>query len=297
MEPGGEDHDPEQRDAESERGEDRYFQPASSARRLPLKPDEQCRGRGRRLDEQPGGAEVAGERDGEQHAPRTRRGARSRRGGRGGETNDPRRCRGTRARRARWRGRRAPITAEEQPAGGVDHDPCPPRSGRDREADGRADPRHRERAGETPSTTCRRDESRASRPRVAGAATTASARTSRSVTQAPRMAESPVPNSTKMRRWKAAATSAINVRSSATPSSITSDECAGQLERREREPVLDEDDPDDLSRVGRRVERSRARRRRARARRALHLASIEAERGHRARSGRARGRGGTGRRG
>ena len=60
------------------------------------------------------------------------------------------------------------------------------------------------------------------------------------------------PNSAKMRSWNTAATSATSVRSSATPSSITSDEVPGSSSAASAS-VLDEHDPDHLEQAARRV--------------------------------------------
>ena len=67
--PACEDDDPEQRDAEAERGEDQVLPAGLERARLAAEADEQRRGGGRRLDQQPGGAEVPGERHREQDRP------------------------------------------------------------------------------------------------------------------------------------------------------------------------------------------------------------------------------------
>ena len=100
--PRREQHDSEQRDAEAERGQDQVL-PAGLERARPAAETDEQRGCGRRrLDEQPGAAEVAGERHCEQDGPeRVQKGevvalVRAR--------DAP--SQGTRARRARWRSRR-----------------------------------------------------------------------------------------------------------------------------------------------------------------------------------------------
>ena len=94
----------------------RYFQPASSAVGSPAEADEQRRGGGRRLDQQPGDAEVAGERHREQHGPeRGKRAVVQARAALRRGRAPSRARRGRRARRARSRGRRAPITPTKRP--------------------------------------------------------------------------------------------------------------------------------------------------------------------------------------
>ena len=126
-EAGGEDDDPEQRDAEPERGEHQVLPPRLERARLAAEADEQRRHGGRRLDEQPGDAEVARQRHGEQDGPeRVEQGEvrllaprpGSQRAAHGAEVGG----RDEHAREAYER--RHP---EQQPAGGVDCDPVPER--------------------------------------------------------------------------------------------------------------------------------------------------------------------------
>ena len=210
----------------------RYFQPASSARGLAAEADEQRRGRGRRLDEQPGGAEVAGQRHREQHRPegveRRRSTSRSRR--RSGDERAAHASPGRRARRARWRGRRAPMTPTSSPPAasttiqlpttGVPGRPSATAASATASAAGRDAPASATRV----ASRARRDGDEP--PRSAPAAATTAPGEQLAASHAGSSARRCRRRRTRRRsaRGRRAATSATSVRSSATPSSITSDE-------------------------------------------------------------------------
>src|SRR5207248_6805228 len=65
----GEQDDPEQRDAEPERRQDEVLPPRLERVASPAEADEQRRGGGRRLDEEPRAAEVSDERHRDEHRP------------------------------------------------------------------------------------------------------------------------------------------------------------------------------------------------------------------------------------
>ena len=82
-----EDEDPQQRDVSPKVVSTRYFQPASSALRLPLKATSSAEAAVRRLDQQPGDAEVVDQRQREQRRPEEVEGRRSTRRGRARRVN------------------------------------------------------------------------------------------------------------------------------------------------------------------------------------------------------------------
>ena len=116
-------HDPEQGEAESERGEEQVLPAGLERARLAAQPHEDRRGGRRRLDQQPRSTEIAGQRHRREHGDECRqRGVVGTRTVRGAE--EPRRS----AVEVRRRGDRAresdePDHADHQPARRVDHDP------------------------------------------------------------------------------------------------------------------------------------------------------------------------------
>ncbi len=298
----GEHDDAEQRHAEPERREDEVLPAGLERPRLAAEPDEQGRGGRRRLDQRSRphrGCPRAGLRAA---PPRTRRsrpvGALARARAERRSHVRPRRIGGETSALAR------PTSgdhAEEQTAGRVDDDPAPDArttrgsaSGDDRER--RPPPRRSRRRRPVPC----RARPVAERARAASAIAVGMA-TVRAAMQLPlshggvlSAAVSPAPNSAKIRSWKTPATRATSSRSTSTPISITSDEVAGQRERREREPVLDERRsraPGRASRVARRDGDEPDRDEGERG--ALGLRRVEAERRHQPDEGQREGDGRT----